>query len=341
MTKQKPAGLSAGLVGLGSTSRTGLVSKGGAVAPSAARMAPLSTQMADRQPPVSAPKLAAVTLLSSSDDLPIGGIAEVEISRCHVNPYGARQVYPPALIEKRANSIAKEGQKYEAIVCPHPTIRGDWIIIDGECRKRALLHLGRSTIRIKNDGPKTSKDLYCLSRILNKERNDGTVIDSALVWQKLLDDQVASSQDEVAEIAHVSKSVVSRTLGILKLPTYVIQYIKDSDGAERLSATAAYEILLVSKHVAGDDLTALVDKVIAGQLSTRDLEALRARFEAGTKRKPKEISRQYKIKTGESQVGFLKEWDSGKVAFEIHLEDPAQRIDLMTELKRRFGLNEA
>jgi ParB family chromosome partitioning protein len=343
MSKAKPAGLSAGLVGVNPGARAGLVAKGAAVAPTAVQMAQpvatLAAQSADAHP-VSARKLEIVSH-SSPGTLPIGGIAEVDIARCHMNPYGARQKYPASLIEARANSIAKEGQKYEVIVCPHPEITGDWIIVDGECRKRALLHLARTTIRIKNDGPKTNKELYRLSLLLNKERNNGSVIDDALVWQKMLDDKIVESQDDLAEMAGVSKGSVSKTLSILKLPTYALQLIADSDAAERLTLLAAYELHLVTKYLEPNLLIEVIEKVLAGQVSARDLEAMRARYDAGRTRKTKEISRQYKIKTEGAQVGFLKEWDSGKVAFEINLADPLKRMELMMELKRRFGLNEA
>ena len=86
------------------------------------------------------------------------------------------------------------------------------------------------------------------------------------------------------------------------------------------------------------DLMALMERIVAEDLSSRAVESLGAKLEEGTPRKTKEVSRQYKILAKQKQIGFIKEWDSGKVAFEIHLSDPAERQQLLEELKQKFKL---
>jgi len=55
-------------------------------------------------------------------------------------------------------------------------------------------------------------------------------------------------------------------------------------------------------------------------------------------RKAREGARQYRIGTGSSQIGTIKEWDSGKVMLEVKLDDPAKRAELVLDLRKRFGL---
>ncbi|MBL4953398.1 hypothetical protein JK635_14410, partial [Neobacillus sp. YIM B02564] len=47
------------------------------------------------------------------------------------------------------------------------------------------------------------------------------------------------------------------------------------------------------------------------------------------------------IKAGKMQIGFIKEWDSGRVALDINLADPKEREALVEELKRRFQIGDA
>src|SRR3546814_19863238 len=64
-----------------------------------------------------------------------------------------------------------------------------------------------------------------------------------------------------------------------------------------------------------------------------------ARFEQPRKISRRESSRQYKILSGDESVGYIKEWDSGKVSLEISALDPQARLKLVEELKERFGIS--
>jgi ParB family chromosome partitioning protein len=83
-----------------------------------------------------------------------------------------------------------------------------------------------------------------------------------------------------------------------------------------------------------------MDRTVEEDLSSRSLEAIRAKLEHAKPRKKKEVSRQYRIKSGQAQIGFIKEWDSGRVALDVTLADPKERDALVEELKRRFHLGD-
>jgi ParB family chromosome partitioning protein len=335
MTKPKAAALNPGLV-----SKAGLVVKG-AAQPVPASAIHQSTVMQVLTPPsdigvsvtTPAPSFRAETTWASGSQ-----VLRVPISAVHDNPYNARRIYSQDLIKERAASIAAEGQKVPAAAVPHPQRTGEYILIDGQYRKRALQFLGRAEIDVILEQADSHKDMYRLSRLYNKQRNDGSAYDDALVWQQMLIDKVVADQDELAELAGVSKSVMSKTLGMLKLPEPVLQRIQEQP--QGVGSAMGYELYLLSKAATQAELTRVLELALAGDITTKEVEALRARLENGFRRKTKELSRQYKIKSGAAQIGVLKEWDSGKVSLEVRIVDAKERLDLIEELKRRFGLSE-
>ena len=110
------------------------------------------------------------------------------------------------------------------------------------------------------------------------------------------------------------------------------------DRPEKFGVFVGYEITLAAKKVSEIEVLALVNRIIEEDLSSREVGAIRAKLDTGDKRKPKETSRQYKIQHTGQQIGFLKEWDSGKVSLEVVLADPKERAALVAELRSRFGL---
>jgi ParB family chromosome partitioning protein len=338
MSKPKAASLNPSLV-----SKAGLVVKGAAQAiPSSV----IHQSLAKSQPH---PAAQGPNILNTDTDTgsfraetrPVqdGRVLRVAISKVHDNPYNARRLYSQDLVKERAASIAAEGQKVPAAAVPHPQRPGEYILIDGQYRKRALQFLGRSEIDVILEQAASHKDMYRLSRLYNKQRNDGSAYDDALVWQQMLIDRVVVDQDELAELAGVSKSVMSKTLGMLKLPDAALQRIQEHPQA--VGPTMGYELYLLSKSANQADFMRVLEQALAGDVTTKDVEAVRARLENGVRRKSKEFSRQYKIKSGAAQIGVLKEWDSGKVSLEVRVVDPKERLELIEDLKRRFGLSEA
>ena len=334
MSKPKAAALNPGLV-----SKAGLVAKGAAqaVPASAIHQAPIMQPAASPSGNGGA-ALEPASFRAETAPASTSRVVRVSISTVHDNPYNARRIYSKELIKERAASIAAEGQKVPAAAVPHPQRPGEYILIDGQYRKRALQFLGRSEIDVMIEQAESHKDMYRLSRLYNKQRNDGSAYDDALVWQQMLLDNVVADQDELAELAGVSKSVMSKTLGMLKLPEPVLQRIQEQP--QGVGSAMGYELYLLSKAATQAELMRVLERVLAGDITTKEVEALRARLENGTRRKTKELSRQYKIKSGAAQIGVLKEWDSGKVSLEVRIVDPKERLELIHELKRRFGLTE-
>jgi ParB family chromosome partitioning protein len=332
----KPKALNPSLVGA-----SGLVAKGAAQPVAAATIHSTAVHGTLTQAPPNGAATPAGSFRAETDGAGrlAGRVLRVAIALVHDNPYNARRLYSPEVIKDRAASIAAEGQKVPAAAVRHPDRAGEFILVDGQYRKRALQFLGRTEIDILLEEALSDKDLYRLSRLYNKQRNDGSAYDDALVWHHMLANKVVADQDELADLAGVSKSVMSKTLGLLKLPEPVLQRIQDRP--QDVGPAMGYELYLLSKLAPHSEVLRVLEQVFDGTITTKDVESLRARIEQGVARKPKELSRQYKIRSGPAQIGFLKEWDSGKVSLEVRVLDAKERLELVEELKRRFGLSEA
>lgn len=254
------------------------------------------------------------------------------------NPFNARQIYNPDVIKERAASIATHGQRVPALACEDWNQPGKYILIDGHYRKRAIQAAGKTEIECLIEPISNELELYRLSFLLNAERNAQSSLDNALAWRRLLDEKKVPSEESLVELTGLSWGTVNKTLALLKLPESAINRLKEQPA--KFGVAVGYELFLFAKAATEEDVLNLMDRILEQDLSSREVEALRKKAQDKPARKPKEVSRQYKIRSGELQIGFIKEWDSGKVAFEVRLLDQRDRDALVEELKKRFTLSE-
>lgn len=265
-------------------------------------------------------------------------IITVPLDKVHENPLNARHIYNPDVVKELAASIATRGQMVPASAIPHPSRPGEFLLIDGHYRKKAIAASGQHGIDLVIRPNEGDIELYRMSWLLNEERNAQSPLDNAFAWRKLLDKKLLSTELQIAELLGVSLSTVNKTLSLLDLPQAALD--KMQDRPEKFGVFAGYELTLAAKKLSEPELVELVERIVTEDLSSREVAAIRAKLESGEKRKRKETSRQYKIQNGGQQIGSLKEWDSGKVALEVMLVDPKARAALVAELRTRFGLIE-
>lgn len=265
-------------------------------------------------------------------------IVRAPIDRVHENPLNARHIYNPDIVKELAASIATRGQLVPASAIEHPTRSGDYLLVDGHYRKKALVAAGQPTIDLVIRPPERDLELYRMSWLLNEERSAQSPLDNAFAWRKLMDKGLVQTEAQIAELLGLSVSTVNKTLALLNLPANALEKMRDRP--EKFGVFAGYELTLAAKKLSEPELLDLVERIVTEDLSSREVSAIRAKLETGDKRKRKETSRQYKIQHAGQQIGSLKEWDSGKVALEVVLADPKERAALVAELRTRFGLVE-
>jgi len=262
----------------------------------------------------------------------------VDISLVDDNPYNARYFYDEEIIKERATSIAAVGQLQEAPACINPFIPGRFMLIGGHYRKQALKYLGRAKIRLHLKDVSSPLDLFRLSYAENREKKEGTPLDNAFVWKKLLDEGVASSIEHIAQLTGENRATVSKHIQLLQMPKALMDVLMQNPS--KFTLTIAYEIQTMVETVPADQLLEITQQVVSHDgLSTRELAALKKRLLDKTPKKYKQRSRQYKIAADGKQIGQIKDWDSGKVELIVEILDQAEREKLVLELRHRFGLD--
>jgi len=255
------------------------------------------------------------------------------------NPLNSRSFYSPEAIEARAVSIQKEGQLVPVLVTPDKRHPGKYLLIDGHYRRLAMQSIGRKQMDCCILEDLESVDFYRLSKALNHEREGETVLDVALGLQKLKDNGIAKTDEELVSIAGENATKISKLLSLLDLPPGVRDVIQENP--QHFGINSAYELTLLLKASTAQATEALAKRIVAENLTFRKVEAIRKNAELG-KRPKKQLSRQYKIVADDGrELGSLKEWDSGRVVLDIKFDDQIHRDSLISEIKAKFGLNSA
>lgn len=258
----------------------------------------------------------------------------IDIALLEDNPYNARQIYDEQVVQERAASLASDKGQMEAVkVAIHPEKLGFYVLIDGHYRKRGALRIGWTQLRCTIRKANSMLDLYRLSFALNDEHATQTALDNALAWKKLLDDGVAADLAQIESITGKKVPKISKTLSLLELPPEVMEKLREKP--EKISLEIGYELTLFFKDRGLDATVATAARVVAEDLSKRDVASLRKRAVSNATR---ERSRQYKIGgTNGAQIGLIKDFDDGRVELKIKITDPEERASLIEELKRRLG----
>ncbi len=260
-----------------------------------------------------------------------GGSIIVPIAQVHDNPYNARIFYDQDTVKERAASLAANGQMTPAPACEDPERPGHYFLLGGHYRKRGLLLIGHTEIELKVLPVSSPLDMYRLSYAENDQRADATPMDDAVAWNQLLDSRVVKSQEDIAAITGKPRTTITKTLSLLKLPPSVLEVLKENP--RKFSLTAGYELTLLAPSVPVSALEKAAREVASGDLSTRDLTSLRDRLANKSVPATRQVSRQHKILHGGTEIGVIKDWDSGKLTFEASIADPTVRAEIVSKLK--------
>lgn len=256
----------------------------------------------------------------------------VAIEKISVNPFNARRIYLAERVQKLAASLAAHGQEVPGIA----TFRdGKYILAGGHYRLQALPIAGIKEMALMVRDNLSDKELYSQSYRENAERDEQTALDDALAWRDLLAKGVYATEAEIGAAIGQSQTNVSRHLSMLKLSDAVLDLVKERPADFKFTVLNE---LVQYERVAGQEKTLLMARrVLAGELGRRDISDARVKLGKPT-RKPKEISRQYKIKYDGKATGVIKDWDSGRVSLEVTIVDPKERELIVNELRVRFGV---
>ncbi len=178
------------------------------------------------------------------------------------NPRNPRQIFQDDNLRELADSIRERGIVQPIVVRELPGVSNVYEIIAGERRWRAAQIAGLHEVPIVVVEASDQQSLE-FAIIENVQRADLNSIEEAQGYQSLLN-EFSYSQQDLAKIIGKSRSQITNTLRLLKLPEPVKQFVIEGS----ISAGHARALLALS------DPLIVAKRIIAEDLSVRDVERL-------------------------------------------------------------------
>jgi len=194
---------------------------------------------------------------ASQDD-----IQQINLSEIRSNPYQPRKTFNQEALQELAESIKAYGVFQPIIV--KKSIKG-YDLVAGERRVKASRLAGMETIPaiVKYFSDEMMREIALLE---NLQRENLTAIELAWAYKGIID-SLHITQDELAVKIGKSRSSVTNTLGLLRLPNSVQNMILEG----KLSMGHAREL---SKLEDNEKIVEYAKNIVNNNLSVRDIENL-------------------------------------------------------------------
>ena len=243
-------------------------------------MAEDAARHADHRPRLGR-ELAAL-LGDAGDEAPAGGrggARKAPIEFLHPNPRNPRKAFPEAELDELAASIRERGVIQPVLVRPIPRVVDAYEIIAGERRWRAAQRAGLHEIPILvvEAGDREALEIAIVE---NVQRADLNALEEANGYAQLAADYGYAHAD-IARIVGKSRSHIANTLRLTHLPEHSQALLVS--GA--ISAGHARALLAVA------DPDAVADRIVAQDLTVRDVERLGERAGQSQRGAPKAAKR--------------------------------------------------
>ena len=189
-------------------------------------------------------------------------IVEISVDLIDPNPFQPRKSFDDEGLTELANSIKQQG-----LIQPIALRKvGDrYQIISGERRTRASKIAGLSTIKAQVYENLDDKAMAEWALIENIQRVDLNPVEIARSYQQLIDKHGYTHED-LAKIVSKSRSAITNSLRLLKLPEQVLLWIEEG----KLNSGAARA--LCSDKIG--DPESLAERIIEEGLNVRQIEAI-------------------------------------------------------------------
>lgn len=197
----------------------------------------------------------------------LGRVADLDVSAIRPNPYQPRQDFDETALDELAASIRQLG-----IIQPL-TVRslgdGRYELISGERRLRAARRAGLQKVPTYVREADTEEMLE-MAIVENIQRENLNPVEVALGYQRLIE-EIGLTQEDVAHKVGKSRTAVTNTLRLLRLPPPVLASLRDG------SLTGGHARMLVSVEDP-EAQRELHRQAIEQKLSVREVETLVRRY---------------------------------------------------------------
>lgn len=164
----------------------------------------------------------------SPESINENSIIEIKLNELEANPFQPRININMQSLNELISSIENNGLM-QPIVVTEMKENGKHIIVAGHRRYQAYKIMGKDKISTLVKTDLAAQDLAILSLTENLMRENLHPIENAIAIKNILDNHIVESQNKLAEYVGLSKGYVSKLMSILKLPTSIIQIIKDEN----------------------------------------------------------------------------------------------------------------
>jgi ParB family transcriptional regulator, chromosome partitioning protein len=191
-------------------------------------------------------------------------VKEIPVSNIKPNRHQPRTQFDPASLEELASSIKAHGLAQALLVTESPT-PGEYELVAGERRLRAARLAGIATVPcvVKK---LSNRERFEVALIENIQREDLNALEEAVALDGLMR-EYNLTQEDVAGAIGKSRSAVANTLRLLRLHEAVQSAIREG----KISEGHAKVLAGVPEHA---EQLRLLDLILVGSLSVRELEAL-------------------------------------------------------------------
>jgi ParB family transcriptional regulator, chromosome partitioning protein len=210
------------------------------------------------------------------DDQATPGASDVKtlpLEKIRPNPFQPRKDFPQEELEELARSIRDNGLLQPLLVRPGPGGVGDWELVAGERRLRAVSHLGWSEVPVwvREVDDQT---LLVLALVENLQREALGPLEEAEGF-RILSESFGLTQAEIAHAVGKDRSTVANSLRLLQLPPSVRKLVADGG----LSAGHARPLLALDDPLRAAEIARKAAR--EGWSVRRVEETVRSRREAG------------------------------------------------------------
>ena len=228
------------------------------------------------------------------DDAPGGEPQLIDVSSIRPNPQQPRKAFPGEELAELAQSIKKNGLLQPLLIRPAPQTPGEYELVVGERRLRAVEQLGWTEV------PAVTREvdddtLLVLALVENLQREALNPLEEAEGYQVLVYKH-GLSHAEIARSVGKSRSTVANMVRLLQLPTLVRKFVE----AGSLTSGHARALLALKDE---DEMVKLARKAVKEAWSVREMED-HAGVEAAKKTKR---SKRRSSKTRDPVVRALEE----------------------------------
>ena len=198
-------------------------------------------------------------------------IHEILVEKIEPNPFQPRKTFSEEEIQELAETILKHGLIQPIVVRKHADT---FQIVSGERRFRAYQKLKKTKIPARVHERLTDKNMMEIAIIENIQRVQLSPMEEAQSFEQLINHH-AYRHEDLAEILGKSRSAISNTLRLLKLPTEVQNWITEG------TLSAGHARNLLRPEIADPIEAARI--IIEEGLSVRDAEKVHLRQNKSTK----------------------------------------------------------